>query len=279
MKKFLTLALTAAMSAALLAGCGSNTTQTANTDTDADTAQTDSDWAYIESKGEMIIGITLFEPMNYFDENGELTGFETEFATAVCDKLGIKPNFQEIDWGSKEIELNSKNIDCIWNGMTVTEEREENMSLSTHYMQNRQVFVVKAENADEYSQSVDGLTVIAESGSTGEELISSDEFFAAAEYTAVDSQAKAFMDVAAGTSDAAVVDYVMAAGSLGEGTDYEDLVIIDKDFDQQEDYAVAFRKDSDVTEQVNAAIEELAADGTLSEIADKYNLSDLLLAD
>ena len=101
------------------------------------------DLAYIKAKGEMIIGITLFAPMNYYDDNNELIGFETEFAKAVCEKLGVKAKFVEINWDSKEIELESKNIDCIWNGMTITEERLENMSISVPYMQNKQVMVSK----------------------------------------------------------------------------------------------------------------------------------------
>ena len=94
-----------------------------------DDAVTEGDLAYIKDKGELTIGITLFAPMNYEDENQELIGFETEFAEAVCAKLGVDANFVEINWNSKEIELNSKNIDCIWNGMTITEERATNMSI------------------------------------------------------------------------------------------------------------------------------------------------------
>lgn len=108
-------------------------------------AETDSDWAYIKDKGEMIIGITHFAPMNYLDDSGELIGFETEFAKAVCAELGVTAKFQVIDWNAKETELAAKNIDCIWNGMTITEERAANMSISIPYMKNKQVMVVKAE--------------------------------------------------------------------------------------------------------------------------------------
>lgn len=107
-------------------------------------AQTDSDYEYITKKGKLIIGITYFAPMNYLDENEELTGFETEFAKAVCAKLGVEPVFQEINWAAKETELAAKNIDCIWNGMTITPERAENMSCSIPYMANKQVKIVKS---------------------------------------------------------------------------------------------------------------------------------------
>lgn len=267
MKKILSI-LAAVSLAAAMAGCsGSITTST--------TSEAESDMQYLQDKGSMTIGYTLFKPMNYMEDN-ELTGFETEFAKLVCDKLGVEPDFQEIDWDSKEMELNSKNIDCIWNGMTITEERKNNMSITNPYMGNRQVMIVKAENVDKYTKSVDGAKVIAETGSTGEELAQEDEFFANADFTAVDSQAKGLMDVASGTSDVVIVDYVLSTGSIGEGTDYTDLVMIDKGFDPQE-YGVAFRKGSDVTEKVNKAMEELAKDGSLEKLAEKYNLQDLLM--
>ena len=106
-------------------------------------SETDSDWEYIKNKGELVIGITYFAPMNYEDENGELVGFETEFAKAVCDILGVKATFQEISWEAKETELASKNIDCIWNGLTITDERAEAMSITIPYMANKQVMIVK----------------------------------------------------------------------------------------------------------------------------------------
>ncbi len=106
-------------------------------------SETDSDWEYIKNKGELVIGITYFAPMNYENEDGELIGFETEFAKAVCAELGVNAKFQEISWNAKETELAAKNIDCIWNGMTITDEREEAMSITIPYMANKQVMVVK----------------------------------------------------------------------------------------------------------------------------------------
>ncbi len=102
------------------------------------------DLQYIKDKGKLIVGITLFAPMNYHNDKNELIGFETEFAKAVGEKLGVEVEFVEINWDTKEIELNAKNIDCIWNGMTITDERVENMSISVPYMQNKQVMVSKA---------------------------------------------------------------------------------------------------------------------------------------
>lgn len=262
MKKIISVLLAAAALVTMTA-CGAKKTETA------------SDMDYIKDKGNMVIGYTLFAPMNYM-ENGELIGFETDLAKAVCEKLGVEAKFQEINWDSKEMELNSKTIDCIWNGMTITDERKENMSISEPYMGNRQVIVVKKDKADALGNSLDGAKVVAEAGSAGEETAKSDSLFEKAEFTAVDSQAKGLMEVKAGVSDAVVLDYIMALGSVGEGTDYSDLTIIDKNFEEEE-YGIAFRKGSDVTAKVDEAVKELAADGTLKQIADRYKLTDLLL--
>lgn len=267
MKKIFAIAAAAGL-ALSLTGCG-NTTSTSTS--------TDSDLKYIQDNGTMKIGYTVMAPLNYTDADGNFVGFETEFSAAVCEKLGVQPEYVEINWDSKEVELNSKNIDCIWNGMTITDERKETMSISTPYLANRQALVVKAENADKYKDTLDGAKVIAEAGSAGAELMASDESFANAVTTEVASQATALMDVAAGTSDVAVIDFVMAAGSVGEGTDFADLVIVDKGYESEE-YGIAFRKGSDVTEAVNAAITELVEDGTMKTIADKYKLTDILIA-
>lgn len=252
-------------------------------------AADDSDWAYIEGNGKMIVGITMFAPMNY-EEDNELVGFDTELTKAVCEKLGVEPEFIEINWDSKEIELNSKNIDCIWNGMCITEERKENMSISDPYLLNTQAMVMKTDREDEIMADVSGLTVVAEQGSTGEGKIigsieddetvevSAEEYFKDSNYVAVDSMAKALMEVKAGTADVAVVDSVCALAMVGEGTDYADMTVnLDNNFGEQQ-YGIAFRKGSDVTEKVNAAIQELYDDGTVGEIAEKYGLTDILIA-
>ena len=228
----------------------------------------------------MVIGITYFEPMNYMDENGELTGFETEFATKVCEQLGVKPKFQKIDWDSKEVELNAKTIDCIWNGLTITDERKENMDLSTPYMENKQVIVTKAENADKYTSAdaLAGATVVAEKKSAGEEVAQSNDFFKQATYVSVDSQAKALLEVKSGTADIAVIDYVMSIGTLKAGSDYSDLSVVESQSFNPEQYGVAIRKNSTETlTKLNEAMQALADSGELEKIADKYNLKDLLL--
>ena len=292
-KKLITL-LSLTLVAVLLIGfaaCGGNgggessTLPAGESDGSTEPVEVVADYDYIknEKNNELIIGITLFEPMNYEDENGEYTGFETEFAKAVCEKLGFTPKFQVINWGAKETELKAKNIDCIWNGMTIDAEREANMSISVPYMANKQVLVVKSANKD--ITSVEGLKVVAEQGSAGQTLvegnaednITADPFFTGAKFTAVDTQAKALTEVTAGNSDACVVDYVCSIGMIGEGTDNADLVVVESQSFNDEQYGIAFRKGSDLTAKVNEAIQALADDGTLAQIADKYKLGEQIL--
>ena len=277
MKKILAVLLAVLVVAFSFAACSNS-----NSDTPEETtAATESDLAYVQEKGNLIIGITYFEPMDYIDENGELTGFEVEFGKAVCEKLGVTPEFQEISWKAKETELAAKNIDCIWNGLTITDERKEAMSISDPYLNNKQVIICKAENVEAFSVAggLDGKTVVAEKESAGEEAVADEayaDFFSKANYVPVDTMKTALMEVKSGTADAAVIDYVTGIGSLGEGSDYADLAIVDKSF-ADEQYGIAFRKDSDITEKVNEAIKELIADGTLEKIAEKYNLGEQLV--
>ncbi len=287
MKKIIALLMAGMMTASVFAGCGaaetgssgSSTDSSGSTDSSSETSDT-ADWDYIKNKGKMTIGITYFEPMNYKDDNGELTGFETEFATAVCAELGVTPEFQEINWDSKELELNANTIDCIWNGMTITDERKENMDISVPYMENKQVMVCRAEDVEKYSTAdgLDGANVVAEAGSAGEDVAKGNEYFSKAKYASVSAQSTALFEVKSGTSDIAVIDYVMSIGTLAEGTDFSDLKVVEAQSFEPEQYGIAFRKNSPETlKNVNAAIQKLADNGKLKEIADKYNLGDLIL--
>ncbi len=262
------------------ASCGGTTEETTAANEETTAAATESDLDYIKDKGEMIIGYTEFAPMNYKDDEGKFIGFETEFATAVCAELGVNAKFQLIDWSAKETELAGKTIDCIWNGMTITPERLDTMSISTPYMANKQVLIVKAENADKYTTAEDlnGANIVAEIESAGEEVAKTDAFFAGANYTAVDTQAKTLMEVKSGVADGAVVDYVLSIGMIGEGTDYEDLVVVEGAAFADEEYGIAFRKGSDVTDAVNAAITKLVENGELAAIAAKYKLEEQIIA-
>ena len=274
----LILAALAVIMCFALAACGG--TGAGGNEPSTDAPEVASDLDYIKEKGEMIIGYTEFAPMNYKNDAGEFVGFETDFAKAVCEELGVEAKFQLISWEAKETELAAKTIDCIWNGMTITEERLEAMSISTPYMANKQVLIVKAENADKYlkPEDMDGAKIVAEIESAGEGVAKEDAFFAKAQYTSVADQATALMEVASGVSDGCVVDYVLSIGMIGEGTDYEDLVVVDSLAFADEEYGIAFRKDSDTTAAVNEAISALVANGKLQEIAANYKLEAQLIA-
>ena len=247
-----------------------------------DTSTEGGDWQYIADKGNFVAGITLFEPMNYYDENGELTGFETEFTKAVCEKLGVEAKFQEIEWDKKEIELNAKTIDAIWNGLTVTEDRKENMAFSKSYVRNKQVVVIKVDNKDKYTDeaSMAGASCAAESGSAGQTAIETSDVLSKNEFIGSSAQKDVLLEVKSGTVELGVLDYVMAKASIGEGTDYNDLMIVEGVELAPEEYAIGMRKgDTETVEKVNGAIDELVADGTLKALAEKYGLADVYAFD
>ena len=245
MKRLVSAFLASAMALSLAACGGSASTSTAASSAasaaPASSAAADSDLAYIQSNGKMVIGYTVYEPMNYTDADGNFTGFDTELATAVCGKLGVEPEFVEINWDTKETELAAKSIDCIWNGLTLTDDREENK------------------------------TVVAEAGSAGETTITENADLSQADFISKAVQTDCLMEVAAGTADAAILDLTLASAMIGEGTDYANLKMVDEL--NVEEYGVAFRKGSDVAEAVDNAFDELKADGTMQTLADKYGLT------
>ena len=281
MKRLLSAFLAGAM-ALSLAACGGSASSTAASTASsaasgsaaASAAADSSDLDYIKNKGKMVIGYTVYEPMNYTDADGNFTGFDTELATAVCEKLGVEPEFVEINWDTKVVELDAKSIDCIWNGMTLTDDIMANTATTKAYAKNAQVVVVK--DGTEYASTADlvGKTVVAEAGSAGEAAIEGDENLAQADYVSKSVQTDCLMEVAAGTADAAVLDLTLANAMIGEGTDYANLKIVDEL--NAEEYGVAFRKGSDAAAAVDVAFDELKADGTMQALADKY---DLALAD
>ncbi|HIZ42576.1 MAG TPA: transporter substrate-binding domain-containing protein [Candidatus Gemmiger excrementigallinarum] len=277
MKKLISLLLAAGM-AVSLAACGGTaaTSESAAAESTADAASTaeaaaDSDLAYIKEKGKMTIGYTVYAPMNYTDENGEFVGFDTELATAVCEQLGVEPEFVEINWDTKIVELDAKSIDCIWNGMTLTDDILANTACTEAYAKNAQVVVMKAGSGYTSTADLVGKTVVAEAGSAGETTIQEDENLAQADYISKGVQTDCLMEVAAGTADAAVLDLTLASAMIGEGTDYADLEIVDEL--NAEEYGVAFRQGSDAAAAVNDAFVVLKADGTMQALADKYGLT------
>lgn len=237
--------------------------------TEADADASDAD--YILDKGTMVIGYTVYEPMNYTNEAGEFVGFDTDLAKAVCAELGVEPDFVEINWDTKEVELAGKSIDCIWNGLTLTPEREANMACTAPYVKNAQVVVMKKDAGYTGTADLVGKTVVAEAGSAGEETVTGDENLSQADLITKTVQTDCLMEVAAGTADAAVLDLTLASAMIGDGTDYEGLEIVDEL--NVEEYGVAFRKGSDMAGKVNDIFQKLTEDGTMAALADLYGLS------
>ena len=257
MKKMITLVLAILLLATLLTACGGSAPET--------------DLAYIKDKGKLVVGITDYEPMDYKDENGEWTGFDAEFARLFAEELGVDCEFYIIaDWGKKFMELETKQIDVVWNGMTITDEAKLNSSVSNPYVVNAQVVVMKADVVANYADtaSLSGLTIAVENGSAGQDAANAIE---GANVVPLQDQGSALLEVKAGTADACVIDITMAYAMTGEGTDYADLAAgISL---TEELYGVSFRKDSDVTAAFNDFMAKLMADGTLQALADKYALT------
>jgi polar amino acid transport system substrate-binding protein len=265
------LAASGLAAAALLSGCGQSTSAAAGAVSGA--ASGDSDWAYISGKGTLVIGVTQYDPMNYFEADGVTwTGFDTEMAQAACEKLGVEAVFQEIDWDNKVIELQSKNIDCIWNGMTKTDELAQSIDFSISYSGNMQVCVINSTNKDKFTDAASinaaGVQVGAEAGSAGE--AAAQENFPNASYTAVNAQRDCLLELKSGTLDVGVMDYILAATTTGAGTDYTDLSIVDGLELSKEEFAVGLRKGSDFTAKLNETLQALADDGTVAKLAEKY---------
>ena len=233
--------------------------------------QADSD--YVKEKGTLVVGITDFAPMDYKDADGNWIGFDADVATAFAKYLGVEVEFVEIEWDNKVLELNAKSIDCVWNGMTLTDEVTSSMACSNAYCNNAQVVIIPADQADKYQTAQDcaDLVFAVEAGSAGEAEIAALGY----EYTPVQSQASALMEVAAGTCDAAVIDSLMAAAMVGGGTSYENLTYTVQL--NSEEYGVGFRTGSDLAQALNEFLKDAYEDGSLEEIAETYGVQAALI--
>lgn len=266
-KKIFAIMLTLMMTLSL-AACGGNDSASDSGSDSKSEASDDSDMAYVKDKKTLVVGITDFDPMDYKDDSGEWIGFDADMAKAFAKSLGVSAEFVEIDWDNKIMELDGKTIDCVWNGMTLTDEVTSSMECSKAYCNNAQVVIVPADKADKYqdTDSIKDLSFAAEAGSAGEKELAALEI----ECTPVKTQADALMEVAAGTSDAAVIDSLMAAAMVGEGTGYDTLTYTVSL--NSEEYGVGFRKGSDLAQALNDFFASSYADGSLLECAEKYGV-------
>lgn len=258
MKK-LAIFLLAALLLGCLFGCSSN--------------DASSDAQYVKDKGVLIVGITDFAPMDYQDADGEWIGFDADMAKAFAESLGVEVEFVEIEWDYKIMELDNKSIDVVWNGMTLTDEVTSAMECSDPYCNNAQVVIVSKDIADRYQtpDACKGLKFAVEAGSAGENMAKELGF----DYTPVIDQATALMEVAAGSADAAIIDKLMAAAMVGEGTNYQNLTYT-TDLNE-EVYGVGFRKDSDLAGLLNDFLKASMEDGSMQAIAEKYGVQASLI--
>ena len=233
----------------------------------------ESDVAYVQDKGTLVVGMTDFAPMDYRDENGEWIGFDADMAKAFADYLGVEVEFLEINWDNKLMELDTKGVDAIWNGMTITDEVTNGASVSEPYCNNGQVVVLPADKAADYQdvESLSGLNFAVENGSAGAAQL--DELGIA--YVAKTTQADALMEVASGASDACVIDLLMAGAMIGEGTSYPDLTYTVQL--NSEEYGVGFRKGSDLVDAFNTFWKEAYDDGTVMETATTYGVQESVI--
>lgn len=234
----------------------------------------ESDMAYVQEKGSLIVGITEFEPMDYQNEAGEWIGFDADLARAFADSLGVEAVFQVIEWDNKVMELDGKTIDVVWNGMTLTDEVLSAMECSNAYCNNAQVVILPADSAEDYpdAASMSELNFAVESGSAGEAMAIENGFG----YTPVVDQATAVLEVSSGTCQAAIIDSLMAAAMVGEGTSYADLTYTISL--NSEEYGVGFRKGSDLAAALNEFFVDYYAAGTMQELAETYGVSAALIA-
>lgn len=238
-------------------------------ETTEETADGESDVAYIQEKGTLIVGITDFAPMDYQEAGSdEWIGFDADLAKKVAEDLGVEVEFIVIDWDNKILELENKSIDVVWNGMTLTNEVKNAMECSNPYLNNAQVVVMKEDAAADYpdAESMADLSFAVEAGSAGEAAATENGF----ETTAVQDQASALMEVNAGTSDACIIDLLMAGAMIGEGTSYADMVTTVEL--TTEEYGIGCRKGSDLAAYINDELKAFETDGSLLEIAEQYGV-------
>ena len=276
MKKFLSVILALAMVACVVAGfagcskSGKDENAASSTSQSDSTVKTVADLDKVKDANKLVIGITDYEPIDYQDKDGKWIGFDADLSRAVAQKMGIDVEFVVINWDNKFIELNSGTIDCIWNGMTVSDSVKTNCDISDAYAGNSQVVVMKKDSLSKYAdadaiKNAD-LTIAVEKGSAGE----TEAKKLSKNVVSLSAQSDALREVKSGTADACIIDSTMANSMTKEGTDFSNLgysVSL-----TTEEYAVGFRKGSDLTAEVNRILGELKADGTMDKLSKQYGV-------
>lgn len=276
MKKLLSVLLAIAMVACVVAGfagCSKSNggdAESSSSSSESTSAKTVADLDKVKDANKLVIGITDYEPIDYKDKDGKWIGFDADLARAVAEKMGIDVEFVVINWDNKFIELNSGSIDCIWNGMTVSDSVKTNCDISDAYAGNSQVVVMKEDALSKYTDAdaikAADLTIAVEKGSAGE----AEAKKLSSNVVSLSAQSDALKEVKSGTADACIIDSTMANSMTKDGTDFANLgysVSL-----TTEEYAVGFRKGSDLTAEVNRLLSELKEDGTMDKISAKYGV-------
>lgn len=265
MKKIIALVLSVVTAAMLFAGCGQTKEQT--------------DLEYVKEKGKLVVGITDYAPMDYKakETDSEWIGFDADMAKAFAKEIGVDVEFVLIEWDQKATELSGKAIDCVWNGMTISDEVKSAMDVSNAYCNNVQIAIVRAEDKDKYSteDAIKDARVAVESGSAGNAVAKEKGF----NVTEVTDQATALTEVASRTSDVAIIDSLMAGATVGEGTSFSNLTYTVKFGENDaEEFGVGFRKGSNLVEKLNEFFKKSYADGTMMQTAEKYGVQAAVIA-
>lgn len=277
MKRIISLLLAVLSLAFLCMGCGNSTTSSSSSSSSSSVNAADTSWDKVKSSGKFILGLDdQFPPMGYVDEStGEIVGFDVDLAKEVCSRLGVELKLQPIVWESKELELDSGNIDCIWNGFTYTEERAAQMNLSVPYMKNTQVIMVSESSKYESRADLKGKTVAVQSGSSGENAVNGSEDFKNSLKSVVgqENYINALMELDNGTVDAVVLDEKVATNYMKKNEGKYRLIQANgnNDYLTEEEYVIGFRKnDEALKNKIIDTLKEMAADGKLAEISTKW---------
>lgn len=240
---------------------------------------TDSSLTDVQMKEKLILGLDpTFAPMGYTDDNGEIVGFDIDVAREVCLRLGVELVCQPINWADKEIELNEKNIDCIWNGLSISPERLESMLISVPYMSNAMVLVVRADSGIETKADLEGRKLGLQKGSTADDALAEDRRFKASlgddNIQYFSSNGDALQALQQGSLDAVLMDLVVAEHYINTAAG-EKLALLEEKL-MPEEYGIGFRKnDTALADKVNEILFMLDDEGILERISEKWFGHDL----
>lgn len=263
-KKFISVLCVLLVGLFVFAGCGSSSDSTS----DSSSSSSDED--------TLIIGVDdEFPPMGYRDDDGNIVGFDIDLAKAVADKLGMKLVVQQIDWSAKELELDQGNIDAIWNGLTITDERKEQMDFTEPYLENDQVIVVTKDSGISQKSDLAGKIVGVQKSSSAEEALDADEIKdQLSDVVEYEENVSALQDLSIGRINAVVVDKVVADWYIkDENADY---VILDESL-SPELYGIAVKKgNTELLDKIQTAFNEIVEDGTAAKISEKWFGEDII---